>query len=236
MKTINQEKFLKRYTNDESVLEKWLKRAQNGEPLTKIVNERHFWEHAFFINEHVLDPRQETETLIEAVIQMYPDRSRPFRFLDLGTGSGCILISLLHEYPNSTGVGLDISEEALKVAHQNGAFLKDRIEFRLGSWWDAVKGETFDIVVSNPPYIATDEKLDASVLNYDPHLALFGGKDGLDAYRALFLGLKTVGFFEIGYQQEQKIHDLALEYDLQVEKTFKDLINFVRVVMIKAPK
>lgn len=230
---MNIERFLSRYTRDPEIFQAWMERAKKGEPLTKIVNERYFWEDAFFINEHVLDPRFESETLIEGVLKSFPDKNTPFRFLDLGTGSGCLLISLLHEFPNSTGVGVDISPQALDVARRNGAFLKDRIDFRLGNWWEPVKDESFDIVISNPPYIGIHEPLDASVLDFDPHLALFAGEDGLDAYRVIFPYLSTVGFFEIGYQQEKSVTRLAHHHGLGIKDSFKDLLGFTRVLRLE---
>lgn len=230
---MNIERFLSRHTSDPETLQAWMERAKKGEPLTKIVNERHFWEHAFFINEHVLDPRPESETLIEAVLKLFPNRNASFRFLDLGTGSGCLLISLLHEFPNSTGVGVDISPQALNVARRNGAFLESRVDFRLGNWWEPVDKESFDIIVSNPPYIGIHEPLDVSVLDFDPHLSLFAGEDGLDAYRAIFPHLNTLGFFEIGYQQEESVTHLAHHNGLSIKDSFQDLLGFTRVLCLE---
>lgn len=153
------------------------------EPVSHLVGRRSFYGREFRVTSDVLDPRPETEMLIEAAL------AAPFRqVLDLGTGSGCILLTLLAEMPGATGIGADISAPTLAVAHQNALDLGlgDRAGFRLSDWTDAIDG-IFDLIVSNPPYIAAGEMatLEPEVVRYEPHLALTDGGDGLSAYRAI---------------------------------------------------
>lgn len=150
-------------------------------PMSHITGRRLFWGRVFAVTPDVLDPRPETETLIAAAL------AAPFAsVLDLGTGSGCILLTLLAERPLAAGVGVDVSTAALAVARRNAAALCVQADFRLGSWFEPVQGR-FDLIVSNPPYIAETEMADLSpeVRHYEPHLALTPGGDGLAAYRAI---------------------------------------------------
>ncbi|MDT8328004.1 MAG: peptide chain release factor N(5)-glutamine methyltransferase [Roseovarius sp.] len=154
-----------------------------GRPVSKILGYRDFWNHRFAVTEDVLDPRPDTETLVEAAL------ARPFeRVLDLGTGSGCILLSLLAERPSAVGLGTDMSEAALSVARQNGGTLGvlARASFAISDWFAAVSG-SFDLIVSNPPYIALSEMsgLAREVRMHDPRMALTDEGDGLAAYRLI---------------------------------------------------
>lgn len=153
------------------------------QPVSQITGERLFWGRSFRVTRDTLDPRPETETLIAAAL------GSPFdRVLDLGTGTGCILLTLLAERPGATGVGVDISAGALAVARDNSARVgvSDRVELVRSEWFSDVAGQ-FDLIVSNPPYIAADEmaSLAPEVREWEPHLALTPGGDGLDAYRAI---------------------------------------------------
>ena len=154
-----------------------------GRPVSKILGYRDFWNHRFQVTEDVLDPRPDTETLVEAAL------AQPFeRVLDLGTGSGCILLSLLAERTAASGIGTDLSEAALNVARANARALgvTERVEFRVSDWFSALGG-VFDLIVSNPPYIALDEMPDLAreVREHDPRMALTDEGDGLAAYRAI---------------------------------------------------
>ncbi len=156
------------------------------QPVSQIIGQRQFWGRDFRVTPDVLDPRPETEVLIAAAL------SAPFtRVLDLGTGSGAILVTLLSERPSAQGVATDLSPAALAVAQDNAVRLgvAERASFLPGSWFDPVQG-MFDLIVSNPPYIAADEMpaLSPEVLNWEPHMALTPGGDGLDAYRAITAG------------------------------------------------
>ena len=156
------------------------------QPVSQIVGERVFWGRAFRVTRDTLDPRPETEVLVAAALE------REFtRVLDLGTGTGCILLSLLGDRPGATGVGTDLSEAALAVARGNAGVLglSERVEFRVADWFGGTEWH-FDLIVSNPPYIAAAEMpgLAPEVRDWEPRLALTPGGDGLDAYRAIAAG------------------------------------------------
>lgn len=153
------------------------------QPVSQITGQRAFWRHDFVVTPDVLDPRPDTETLVEQALAL------PFsRVLDLGTGSGCILLSLLAERPQARGVGVDLSERALQVARTNAARLgvADRVDWVVSDWCAGVAGQ-FDLIVSNPPYIAAEEMpgLDPEVREHEPAMALTDGADGLTAYAAI---------------------------------------------------
>ena len=174
---------LARAAPDAETLAAWIARRTRREPVSHILGRRSFWTNEFRVTADVLDPRPETETLVERALDA------PFaRVLDLGTGSGCILLSLLSERAAATGLGVDLLEAALDVARDNAAALglTDRAAFRRGDWLAGIDA-TFDLVVSNPPYIAAAELsgLAAEVRDWEPALALSPGGDGLDAYRAI---------------------------------------------------
>ena len=166
----------------EAAFEAALSRRERREPVSHITGRRAFYGRDFHVSRDVLDPRPETETLIEQAL------SKPFsRVLDLGSGSGCILLTLLAERPEATGLGVDLSEAALAVARRNAEGLDIvRAEFARSDWCAAVEGR-FDLIVSNPPYIAADEMsgLSPEVRDWEPEMALSPGGDGLDAYRAI---------------------------------------------------
>ena len=201
--------------NEETKLNDLIQRRLQREPLSKIKEHREFWSLPFRVTIDTLDPRPDSETLIEAVITCIAERNEPLRILDLGTGSGCLLLSLLHEYPNSTGVGVDISERAILIAQENASrlHLDERSSFIVGNWGEALKS-TFDIIVSNPPYIKTSELLQPEVALYDPELSLFGGMDGLECYRSLSEQIpklsqeNTKVFLEIGLGQSTPVKAL----------------------------
>lgn len=172
-------------------LEDALARRLRGEPLSRIAGERHFYGRPFRVTPAVLDPRPETETLIDAVREIAMGRLWPDggpSLLDIGTGSGCIIVTLALELAGARGVGVDISADALAVARANAERLGagDRIDFRQGRGLDGI-AEHFDIVVSNPPYVPTGDLagLEAAVREFDPPQALDGGPDGLAVYRAI---------------------------------------------------
>lgn len=219
-------------------------RRMKREPMAYILGEREFWGLPFAVTPAVLVPRPDSETVIEAVLALMPDRGRPWRILDLGTGSGCLLLTLLHEYPVATGVGLDASPEALDVARRNARALGlvDRAILRPGDWrspgWVDGIGGPFDLVVSNPPYIESDaiDGLMPEVGRHEPRLALDGGGDGLDAYRAITAagpGLLAVGGYlvvEGGEGQVPEIEGLFVQAGLSPAGRWKDLGGIERVV------
>lgn len=210
-----------------------------GEPVSRIIGLREFYGRPFRIDASTLDPRPDTETLIEAALAL-ADRDGPLRLLDLGTGSGCILITLLAELPRATGVGIDTSQPALELARDNAASLGvgDRARFMVGDWLDAVQG-TFDLVVANPPYLSAADMagLSQEVGAHDPRDALYGGPDGLAAYRRIVPGLPDVlrpggiVLLEIGHTQAEAVSGLLAGEGLILEQgPWRDLAGRHRVV------
>ncbi|MBS0519298.1 MAG: peptide chain release factor N(5)-glutamine methyltransferase [Proteobacteria bacterium] len=219
-------------------------RRVKREPMAYILGEREFWGLPFKVTPAVLVPRPDTETLIEAALSLMSDRRRAWRILDLGVGSGCLLLTLLKEYPNATGVGVDLSGEALEVARANAEALglTDRAVWTSGDWrqegWaDRLPGP-FDLVVSNPPYIEAEavDRLMPEVARYEPRMALEGGPDGLDAYRAIASAackLVTPGghlLVEAGAGQASDIARILSSFGLKVLPFWKDLAGIERVV------
>ncbi len=207
-------------------------------PVSHLIGEREFYGRRFKVSGEVLDPRPETETLIEAAL------SRPFkRVLDLGTGSGCILVTLLAEQPDASGLGVDLSEAACLQASANAVLhqVQDRAQIVQSDWFGAVSG-VFDLIVSNPPYIALDEMagLSEEVRQHEPHMALTDGGDGLGAYRVIAAGAPghlTQGgrlMVEIGPTQGQAVCDLFAQAGLHRPVVIPDLDGRDRVVCAHA--
>jgi release factor glutamine methyltransferase len=207
---------------------------QHYQPVAQIIGQRLFWGRSFRVTQDVLDPRPETETLIAEALKI-PAQT----ILDLGTGSGAILLTLLAERPQATGVGTDISRPALAVAQSNAQALNltSRAKLTLSNWYTQIDG-TYDLIISNPPYIAADEMpyLSLEVRNWEPHIALTPGGDGLDAYRAITEGarahLTPHGrlMVEIGRTQGQAVHDLFQAAGLTHITLLQDLDGRDRVV------
>ena len=232
--------------NDENVIKvfwQYIEQRKSGKPIAKIFNKKYFWKSEFFVNENVLDPRADSETLIELIIDEYKGiQNKIYKILDLGTGSGCLVLSLLQEFNNSTAVAVDISSLALEVAKQNSKNmnLDNRIKFIHSNWNDNID-EKFDIILSNPPYIKTDDinNLENDVKNFDPVLALDGGKDGLNDYRYLAKNLyknchkDTKIFLEISHDQQQQIKDIFKKNNFVFIQCKKDLSGNDRVVEFK---
>lgn len=224
-------------TEEEALVSAVLRRATH-EPLTKIVGEASFWKHRFLTNADTLDPRPESELFIETVLRLIPNRDAPLRFLDLGTGTGCLLLSCLEEYPQACGVGADVSSAALSVAQANAERLGTRsARFVKSNWNESVVG-AFDVILSNPPYIREGEELEAEV-RFDPALALFGGKDGLEAYRAIFRTLarnlipNSFVLVEIGKGQQDDVAALAQANDLTLLECVKDWQGIPRLLVFR---
>ena len=224
--------WLKQASHNDTELQAFIKRAEAGEPIAKIIGHKGFWKHDFIVSKDVLDPRPDSETLIEAVLESYPDKQAPLRILDLGTGSGCLIISLIKEYKNAQGVAVDISPKALATAKENAKDLPiDFIEADMRALPQDIG--RFDIIISNPPYIpsADIKDLDVSVKDYDPMLALDGGADGLDFYRALSqLDLSRHLFVEIGQGQDQAVIDIMSANNWTCQKSWKDLGGIIRIL------
>lgn len=212
-----------------------------GKPLSRIYGCREFWGLEFLISEDTLDPRPDSELIIDVALKHFPDRGRPLEILDLGTGSGCLLISLLSEFKNARGWGVDLSAGAVKCAEENAHknHVAARAQFSCGSWLNGIN-KKFDLIVSNPPYISNQviPTLSKEVRNHDPILALDGGDDGLDPYKELFPQLKNVlnpdgaALFEIGYDQEKDVMRLAEDAGFAQRTVHFDLAGNPRVVDI----
>jgi release factor glutamine methyltransferase len=219
-------------------------RRVRREPMAYILGEREFWGLPFKVSPAVLVPRPDSETVIETVLDLLPDRSRKLRILDLGLGSGCLLLTLLREYPQATGVGIDASEAALAVAQANAEALgvapRARLatgDWRQAGWTDRLEGP-FDLLVSNPPYIESVavEGLMPEVARHEPRLALDGGADGLAAYRIIAAALPALvvpggwAIVEVGEGQAPEIASLFAAEGLVPRPSRKDLGGIERVV------
>jgi release factor glutamine methyltransferase len=233
--------------DEQALLQNMLARYRKNEPVSKIINCKSFWKHDFFVNENVLDPRPETELIIETMLKRF-DKNAALRFLDIGTGSGCILLSLLWEFKNAMGIGIDVSAKAIQVAEQNKSALKVNNAAFLNIDWNELSREILtrsvpfdgvvDIIVSNPPYVRSSdvELLDDNVKNYDPILALDGGKDGLSAYREIIKIAKEILakngsiFFEVGYDQANDVKKILTNNGFENIRCEKDLSGIDRVV------
>lgn len=215
-----------------------LNRRISGEPLSRILGHQEFWSLRFDLSPDTLDPRQDTETLVEAALERFTGNP-PKRILDIGTGTGCILISLLHEWPETLGVGTDLSAGAIEMARKNAVRngVAGRAEFLQTSWAQNITGK-FDLILSNPPYIPSEviPNLATSVKEFDPILALDGGADGLDAYRAILTEMKNLlspggyALFEIGFDQATSMPRLVEEYGATLSRLVPDLTGIPRVV------
>lgn len=226
-------------------LDAFARRRLDHEPVARIVGEREFWGLPFALSPETLVPRPDTETVVETVLELIPDRQAALRLVDFGTGSGCLLVALLHELPRATGLGVDLSLGALRAARRNAQVngVGPRSQFVASHWADAISGR-FDLIVSNPPYIASSiiPTLEPEVREHDPLLALDGGPDGLDPYRILLAeaerllvpgGLLAV---EIGYDQVEALKSLAEAHTLEVLKVTHDLSGNPRCVAMRRTK
>jgi release factor glutamine methyltransferase len=219
-------------------------RRVRREPMAYILGEREFWGLPFKVSPAVLVPRPDSETVIEAALAVLPDRQRPWRFLDLGVGSGCLLLTLLKQYEAAEGVGLERSADALAIAQANAEALgvSARVQLRLSDWrqpgWYEGLPVPFDLVVSNPPYIRAGDVagLMPEVAKFEPRMALDGGPDGLDSYRAIVAAmpqLLTRGghlLVEMGNGQAPEIAKLFRAAAFHVEGPWRDLAGIDRVL------
>lgn len=233
---------------DESALKRLhqlIDQRLQGCPVSRLRGNREFYSLLFDINDHTLDPRPDSETLVAAAIQECG--SHAFQIADFGTGSGCLLISMLVTCENATGIGLDLSKQAIAQASQNAARhgVEDRTQFLISDWDSGLEeGAQFDIIISNPPYIPRHHESDLApeVRLYDPALALYGGDDGLVAYRQLLPiiadRLKASGcvLIEIGKGQEADVEKIALAANLIPDTQFTDLAGIIRCLkFVKSP-
>ncbi len=224
------------------MLDGFIERRLAGEPVSRILGTREFWGMPFQLGTETLDPRPDSETLVEAVLHHVSDKSASLTLLDLGTGTGCLLLALLSELPNAHGVGVDRSSGAIDIARENAAHLDlaGRADFRTGNWGEGLDGP-FDVVISNPPYIPTADiaSLSPEVRRHDPMAALDGGRDGLVAYRAVSeetLRLLTpdgAAFWELGVGQLEDVSAITSGVGLEVCGVYPDLAGVPRVLKVK---
>ena len=223
----------------EATYDSYLGRRGRREPVSLILGRKGFWKIMLNVNSSVLTPRPESEVIVDEALKAFPEHMA-FNMLDLGVGSGAIMLAILAERPAAKGLGVDISEDALAVARENAANLDldGRTALLRGDWTFGLGDDGFDLVVANPPYIPTEviETLDPEVRDHDPRLALDGGPDGLDPYRVLapeiLRVLKPGGMFavEIGHDQSADVEALFRQAGASGVRTIKDLGLRDRVV------
>jgi release factor glutamine methyltransferase len=228
---------------DTSTYDALLERRIAREPLALIVGHREFWSLDFQVSPATLVPRPDSETVIEAALAAFAGRPPPSSILDLGTGTGCLLLALLTEFPLAFGVGLDLCPAAATLAKANATNLglANRAAFVVSDWTNSLVG-CFDLIVSNPPYIrrADIESLMPEVAGHEPRSALDGGDDGYDAYRAILpnhrhhLGADGVAVLELGQGQATYVMQCASEAGLEASLRF-DLANIPRAVTLTWP-
>lgn len=231
--------------NRQAFLNSLSRYVEDGEPVQYILGYVDFYGYRFLVGPDVLIPRFETEELVANVLIAYDEvfAGKPARLVDVGTGSGCLAISLRLEEPNLTVTATDISEGAIQTARNNATALHADIEFLVGDMLAPLKGRTFDILVSNPPYIPETEPVDAIIRDHEPHVALYGGEDGLKFYRIILTQAKpiladtAVIAFEHAYHHGEAIRALAKEAfpDASAE-TIRDLQGKERMTVIRIMK
>ena len=217
---------------------KLIERRSSKEPLAYILKEKEFWSKKFEVNESTLVPRPETELMLEKLIKIYKDKK--INILDIGTGSGCILISLLSELKNSIGVGIDISTEALKIAKKNAKKHKinNKIFFYNKSFTE-IYDRKFDLIVSNPPYLLTKDirNLQEDIKRFEPLIALDGGNDGLDVIKKVIYKAKNILKFngmlalEIGNGQFRKVSNILFKNNFRIKYKLKDYKDNIRIII-----
>ena len=220
-----------------SVYNEYLKRRSNSEPIAYILGEKEFWSKKFYINKDTLIPRPETELLVDKILKIYGEKK--ISILDIGTGSGCIIISLLSSLKHSYGIGIDISKNAILVAKKNALKhkLAKRVKF-LNKSLKNIFSKKFDLIVSNPPYIDSKDlkNLSDDIKRYEPRIALDGGNDGLDLIRKVIYKskhiLKINGMLalEIGNEQIKKVSKILIDNNFRIKHVIKDYKTNVRCV------
>ena len=226
------------YSNQIFRYNKLLNRRSQKEPVAYILQEKEFWSKSFFVNKNTLIPRPETELMVEKLVEIYKDKH--LSILDIGTGSGCILISLVSELINSSGVGIDICKNAIQIAKKN--LKKQKKTLNIKFLHKPLSGnfkQKFDLIVSNPPYIKSNDikNLDDDIKKYEPRLALDGGNDGLDVIKKVIYKtsniLKQKGLLalEIGNKQSKKVSKILQKNNFKIEYTIKDYKNNVRCLI-----
>ncbi|MBM09019.1 MAG: protein-(glutamine-N5) methyltransferase, release factor-specific [Magnetovibrio sp.] len=223
-------------------------RREQREPIAYILGKREFWDSEFLVDSATLIPRPDSEILVQAALDVLP-QFESFQILDLGTGTGCLLLSLLGECVDANGLGVDNSAAALKIAQINSERLElsDRAVFRKSDWFSELNADEdgpFDIIITNPPYVKDSEidVLAPEITNYEPEAAIRGGTDGLNAYRQIFPNvrcfLRPGGFFlgEVGVGQLDSVTALAQREGFTIIKALNDLADLPRCVVVGMPQ
>ena len=227
-----------------------IEERKKGKPVSRIINQKQFWKMNFTLNEETLDPRPDSEVIIESILKHFKDKLSNLRILDLGSGSGCLGLSILNEYKNSKGILIDASLDSLEIAKINAVDynLFHRSKFINLNWFKKewtkellqnIENKKFDIIISNPPYIPSNDinNLQIEVKRFEPRLALDGGKDGMDSYKSILPNiidiLKPEGkiFLEIGHNQQNLINKIANKCELIFKDSNKDLSGIIRVLV-----
>ena len=216
-----------------------IKRRAKGEPIAYLTNKKEFWNDEFFVNNDVLIPRSDTEIIIEQVLKIYSKKSKA-QILDIGTGSGCIILSIIKERPNFYGTGIDISKKSINVSKFNTKQLNltNRVKFFHSSIDNFIIGK-YDLIVSNPPYIefANLKYLDKDIVNFEPKLALNGGCDGFSNIRkvinkaSILIKRKGKLILEIGFNQREKVKSLLENKGYYIDRVIKDYAGNDRCII-----
>ena len=224
--------------NEILVFNNYLLRRLKNEPIAYILEEKEFWSKNFYVNKSTLIPRPETELLVDKLLKIF--NGKKITILDIGTGSGCIILSLLGELKNSTGVGVDISSNAIEVAKKNAS--KQKLLKRIKLWrksFEKIFNYKFDLIVSNPPYIEKKEFINLSydIKKYEPKIALDGGNDGLDLIKKVIykskniLKIKGMLALEIGNEQFRKVSKILVKNNFRIKNIVKDYKKNIRCVI-----
>ena len=227
-----------------SKVQKIITRRLNFEPVSKIFGKRDFYNSTFSISDDVLDPRPETENIVEIANNFILEKGYE-SFIDLGTGSGCIILSILKENKNLTAVGLDISIDAIDIAKKNSKDmnLEKRSSFLVSNWLSSVYN-SYDLIISNPPYIPSDEiiTLSKTVKNFDPLISLDGGEDGLECYKEIAQDINRVinkngrVILEIGYNQAHDVIKIFESKEFKLLKIYNDINGLNRILTFDSKK
>ena len=217
----------------------FLERRKKFEPIAYILNKREFWKDSFYVNNSTLIPRPESEIIIEMVLNLIPNKNKKIKFADLGTGSGCLIISLLKEYKYSEGIGIDNSKEAIKVAEKNKNILynNQRLNFKLADF-SSFKTTEFDVIVCNPPYVNKNQinNIQKDITNYEPYQAIFADEEGFIYYKMIINNLNNnykcgqKVLFEIGLGQVEVVTNLLKNNDFRLIHIENDLAGIPRCI------